>query len=235
MDYTSKVSANPVDDNGEAYYNIEGTDKKFVIRATTHIPDYHPRRTVIDLSGIGLGQREYKDPGQEVPVTLVITGSENYGFIASLRHGPGNWMHSLYDVIKDRDIQNVIIPGTHDPGMSIISHPLLSGGDSANTQTQGINIYNQLRAGARWFDLRIASIHQTTPNEGKYGFWATHVNDELAEVVIGNTGEGLTDIIDEINQFTKESPGEVIFFRLKYLVGMRKVPSLVPIYWGKIL
>ncbi|PKX92852.1 PLC-like phosphodiesterase [Aspergillus novofumigatus IBT 16806] len=233
--YTEKGGTNPVDDNGEAYYNIEGTDKKFIIRATTHIPDLYPQRTVVDLSGMDLGQREYMDPEQETPVTLVITGSEKYGFITSLTHGPGNWMRRphLYDVIKDRHIQHIIMPGTHDSGMSTISGHLLSGGSPTNTQTQGLNIYDQLRAGARWFDLRIASIHQTTPNEGDYGFWTTHVNNELAEVPIGNTGEGLSDIIQEINHFTAENPGEVIFFRLKYLVGIRKVPSLGPIHWGQ--
>ena len=221
----------PVDDNGEAYYDIEGTDKKFVIRATTHIPDYYPRRTVIDLTGMGMGQREYSDPGSEVPVTLVITGSDDFGFTSSLVHGPGNWMHNMYDVIKDRPLKHIVVPGTHDSGMSTISHHILTAADSATTQTQGINMYNQLRAGARWFDLRVMSVHQTTPNEGDYGFWASHVNDETAEVAIGNTGEGLTDIIDEINQFTEENPGEIIILRMKYLIGIRKVPSLGPIYW----
>jgi hypothetical protein len=224
-------SDTPVDDNGEAYYSIEGTDKTFFVRTTTHIPDDYPSRTVFDLSGMGLGQREYKDPDAESPVTLVITGSDSYGFITSLTFGPGNWMKKIYNVIKDRPIKHVIIPGTHDSGMSTISGHLLSGGSALNTQTQALNSYDQLRAGARWFDLRIASIHQTNPNEGDYGFWVTHVNDELAEVVIGNTGEGLEDVLSEINQFTKENPGEIIFFRVRYLVGLRKVPSKGPIYW----
>jgi hypothetical protein len=231
--YTEKTGANPVDTNGEAYYNIDGTDKKFVVRATTHIPDTCPRRTVVDLSGMGLGQREYLVPEQETPVTLVITGSNTRGFITSLTHGPGNWMHQLYDVIKDRQIRHIVMPGTHNSGMSTISGHILSGGSVTNTQNQALNIYDQLRAGARWFDLRIASIHQTTPNEGQYGFWALHVDKERVEVVIGNTGEGLSDIIEEINRFTDENSGEVIFFRLKYLLGIRKVPSLGPIDWGQ--
>ncbi|KND91669.1 PI-PLC X-box domain-containing protein [Tolypocladium ophioglossoides CBS 100239] len=230
--YTERAGANPVDDNGEAYFNIEGTDKRFVIRATTHIPDHYWRRTVVDLSGMGMGQREYLDPGKESPVTLVITGSNDYGFITSIRHGPGNWMRGIYDVIKDRKIQHVIMPGTHDSGMSRISGKIASIGIPSNTQTQGINIYDQLRAGARWFDLRIATVHKV-PNEGDYGFWVLHVNDEKAEVVIGNSGESLDDVVSEINRFTAENPGEVIFFRVRYLIGVREVPSLGPMYWGK--
>ncbi|KAK5991566.1 hypothetical protein PT974_09851 [Cladobotryum mycophilum] len=225
--YTGKVGANDVDDNGEAYYRIDGTDKKFVVRTTTHIPDNNPKRTVFDLSGMGLGQREYLDPATESPVTLVITGSNDYGFITNIKFGPGNWMKSLYDVIKDRQIQHVVMPGSHDAGMSTISNSIVSAGSSANTQTQGINIHDQLQAGSRWFDWRLGSVHDGS----KYSFWTMHVSDELAEIAIGNTGESLDSVISEINQFTAANPGEIIFFRIRYLVGIRKIPSFGPIRW----
>jgi hypothetical protein len=228
--YTNKFGKFPVDDNGEAYYAIDGTNKTFVIRATTHIPDAYPLRTVIDTSGMDQGQREYLDPAEQSPVTLVITGSDSYGFITSIKYGPGNWMKNMYDVIKDRQIQHVIMPGTHDSGMSTISGKILGGGISENTQTQGISIYDQLYAGARYFDLRVGSVHSVT-NNSDYSFWTMHVNDETAEIALGNTGESLDSVISEINQFTAESPGEVIFFHVRYLIGIREVPSLGPIYW----
>ncbi|KAL4803414.1 PLC-like phosphodiesterase [Aspergillus unguis] len=226
--YTQRVGANQVDTNGEAYYSIDGTSKTFTVRATTHIPDDYPRRTVFDLSGMNLGQREYLDPRSEVPVTLVITGSDSYGFMASLTHGKGNWMKQIYNVIKDRPLQHLVMPGTHDSGMSTISGEIVSIGSEANTQTQGLNIYDQLRAGARWFDLRIVSVHQS--NTDDYAFWVAHVNDETADVPIGNTGESLSDIISEINRFTSENPGEIIFLKLRYLIGIKRVPGS-PIRW----
>ncbi|KAK4060929.1 hypothetical protein Trihar35433_9854 [Trichoderma harzianum] len=228
--YTNKPGKTAVDDGGEAYYAIDGTDKTFFVRAATHIPDSHPARTVIDLTGMGQGQREYLDPAAQSPVTLVITGSDSYGFITSIKYGAGNWMKGIYEVIKDRQIQHVVMPGTHDAGMSTISGQILSGGISENTQTQGLNIYNQLRAGSRYFDLRVGSIHSIT-DTSDYSFWTLHVNDETAEVAVGNSGESLDDIISEINQFTAENPGEVIFFHVRYLIGIREVPSLGPIYW----
>lgn len=228
--YTDGLGKSAVDDNGEAYYAIDGTDKTFVVRATTHIPDANPARTVIDLTGMGQGQREYLDPAEQAPVTLVIAGSDSYGFITSIRYGAGNWMKNIYDVIKDRQIQHVIMPGTHDSGMSTISDKILGGGISENTQTQGINIYDQLNAGARYFDLRVGTVHSVT-NTSDYSYWTMHVNDETAEIALGNTGESLDSVISEINQFTSESPGEVIFFHVRYLVGIREVPSLGPIYW----
>ncbi|KAI9370696.1 PLC-like phosphodiesterase [Aspergillus egyptiacus] len=227
--YTTRVGANPVDTGGEAYYSIVGTDKRFEIRATTHIPHDYPRRTVIDLSDMGLGQREYLDPRAEVPVTLVITGSNGHGFRASLTYGQGNWMKGLYDVIKDRPLQHIVMPGTHDSGMSTISGQIVSIGSEGNTQTQGLNIYDQLRVGARWFDMRIVSVHKA--NEADYDFWIAHVNDENADVPVGNTGESLADVINEVNRFTSENPGEIIILKIRYLVGLRRIPVGGPISW----
>ncbi|KAL3477483.1 PLC-like phosphodiesterase [Aspergillus californicus] len=178
---------------------------------------------------MGLGQREYLDPRPEVPVTLVITGSNDHGFMASLSHARGNWMKQMYNVIKDRPLQHIIMPGTHDSGMSTISGQIVSIGNEANTQTQALNIYDQLRVGARWFDLRIISVHQS--NTADYAFWVAHVNDENADVPVGNTGESLNDIINEINRFTTENPGEIVFFNVRYLVGLRRMPLGGPIRW----
>ncbi|KAK4135446.1 PLC-like phosphodiesterase [Trichocladium antarcticum] len=231
-EHTGKVGANPIDTNGEAYYRIGDTGKTFVVRATTHIPDTYPRRVVFDLSGMGKGQREYKVPEQEVPVTLVITGSDEYGFVTSLSHGPGNWMNSIKDVIQDRPLRHVVMPGTHDSGMSKISGAILTGATSGNTQTQGLNMYNQLRTGARWFDLRVQTVHQVAPSCcDNYEFWTTHINDETADAPIGRSGEKFDDVVDNINQFTAENPGEVIILQFRYLIGIRNVPSMGPEYW----
>lgn len=229
-EYTKKIGKNAAYDAGEAYYTIQGTSKKFVVRKTAHISDNYPRRTIFDLSGMGLGQREYSDPGKETAVTLVVTGSDSYGFIASLRHGPGNWMKKIYNTIKDRQVQHLFLPGSHDAGMSRISRKLDSVGSTRNTQTQGITIYDQLRVGSRLLDLRIGTIHDVL-NTIEYDYWTLHVSDENAEVAVGNTGESLDDVVGEINQFSAESPGEIIFVRVRYLVGIRSLPGGGPIPW----
>ncbi|KAK2035410.1 PLC-like phosphodiesterase, partial [Colletotrichum zoysiae] len=231
--YTERVTANPKDDNGEAYYDIGDTGKKFVVRATTHIPDTYPRRVVFDLSGMGKGQREYRVPEQEVPVTLVITGSDSFGFITSLSYGPGNWMNSIKEEMKHRRLLDMIMPGTHDSGMSKITEAILTGANSDNTQTQGLNIYDQLRVGARWFELRVSTVHEVVT--GRYEYWTTHLNDEMADVPIGKSGEKFDDVVSEINKFTSENPGEVIALQFRYLVGVRNVPSKGPVYWDETI
>jgi hypothetical protein len=228
--YTESVGKNHKDTNGEAYYSIEGTSKKFHVRVTTHIPDTYPRRVVFDLTGMGAGQREYLVPEQEVPVTLVITGSDSYGFITSLRHGPGNWMNSMSKQIANRKIVDMVMPGSHDAGMSKITDAILSGGTESNTRNQMLNIYNQLKVGSRFFDLRVSSVHQVVNCCGNYKFWISHLSSEVGEVPIGRTGESFDEVIKEINDFTSEFPGEVIMLKFRYLVGIRNVPSKGPIY-----
>ncbi len=220
------------DDAGEAYYHLDGTDKSFALRVKSYIGTSDPRRVVLDLSGMGLGQREYVFPGGETAVSLVITGSSRYGFQASLRHGPGNWMRGMYDVIRDRPVRHLILPGSHDAGMSKISGQITSIGSEENTQNQGVSIYDQLRAGSRWFDLRVGSVHANDNAAQNNGFWVMHVNDEMATLAIGNTGESLDDVVGEINRFTAESPGEIVFVTMRYLVGRYQFPDRGPILWN---
>ncbi|KAL2292152.1 hypothetical protein FJTKL_10796 [Diaporthe vaccinii] len=233
--YTEETGKNPVDNNREAYYDIEGTGKRFVVRVTSHIPDTYPRRVVFDLTGMDKGQREYKVPEQEVPVTLVITGSNSYGLITSLSFGPGNWMNGIKNEIKHRKLIDVVMPGTHEAGMSKLTDAILSRGVESNTQNQLLDIYDQLLVGSRWFDLRVSSVHQVPILEccGDYEFWISYLSDELGEVPIGRSGEKFEDVLDEINHFTRENPGKVIVLQFRYLVGIWNVPSLGPIYWDE--
>lgn len=208
-------TGNGVDDNAEAYYRIDGTDKTFVVRASTHFPDPHPYRTIFDLTGMGLGQREYKNPYATTSITLVITGSDSYGFISSLTFQPSNWMHGIHDVIKDRQLRHVVMPGSHDAGMTKISKA--QGGTSPNTQTQGLSIYDQLRVGSRYFDMRIIEA-DTAGN-----YYAAHYASEMSVALSGAMGESLADMIDELNRFTAEFPGEIIIWDIRYMVSVHSL------------
>lgn len=118
---TSLAVGSFVDTNGYANYKLEGTDKTFQVHVTTHIPDSYERRVVFDLGGMGMGWRELGFPGERVSVALVITGSEQYGYVNSLQLNNIAWMRSMYDIIKDRQLRHVVMPGAHDAGMSKIS------------------------------------------------------------------------------------------------------------------
>jgi hypothetical protein len=216
-----------VDTNGFANYKLEGTDKTFVVHVTTHIPDSYERRVVFDLGGMGMGWRELGFPGERVSVALIIAGSEQFGYINSLQLNNIAWMRAMYDVIKDRQLRHVVVPGAHDAGVDRISDSGWFGlGTPSTAQTQSLNQYNQLKVGVRYFDMRIVSV-----NWGD--FWSAHVNTEDAAAPVGATGESLDDIIKDINQFTSENPGEVIVWYIRYMTDLddKKTSSMDQRYW----
>ncbi|KAI8261295.1 hypothetical protein K4K58_001428 [Colletotrichum sp. SAR11_239] len=217
--------------NGEASYEIRGTGKRFYVRvgsASNLAPLPGNRVVMFDLSDMGNGQREYNFPGEGACVTLVITGSASFGFVTSLTPwtGPRGWMSAIKDVIKDRSLADVVMPGTHDSGMSRISLGIPSFGSEMNTQTQALNIYDQLSFGSRWFDLRVSSVHKIE-NFDDFTFWSMHLDDETASFPVGNTGELFSTIIDEINKFTSEHPGEIITLQFRYLIGITSNDLLI--------
>ncbi len=182
---------------------------------------------VFDLGGMGMGWRELGFPGERVSVALVIAGSEEYGFVNSLQLNNIAWMRSMYDVIKDRQLRHVVVPGSHDAGLSRISDSGWFGlGTASNTETQSLDHYNQLRVGVRYFDMRIVSI-----NWGD--FWAAHVNDETAAAPVGATGESLDDLIKGVNRFMSDFPGEVVVWYIRYMTDLddKKTSSKDQRFW----
>ncbi|KAJ5019227.1 Mutanase [Colletotrichum sp. SAR 10_99] len=183
------------DDNGEAYFEVKGTNHEFRIRCTTHYPSDRPIRFVVDLDGWGLGVKEYEVPETEVSIT-----------------SPVAWMDSIKEHIKGRLVKHVIMPGAHDAGMSVIGK-YQWGGTSMDTQTQAYGIAWQLELGARYFDLRPAIA------DGEFHIF--HVTDPRGIVILGASGVTLQNVIHDINNFYLSHPGEVVFLWMRDMVSFR--------------
>ncbi|KAI1628384.1 PLC-like phosphodiesterase [Exophiala viscosa] len=112
---------------------------------------------------------------------------------------PTDWMAKNLPYIGCLTLQDIVMPGSHDAGMSEINNAHL--GDAADTQTQTLNITGQLYAGARWFDIRPSISHGQ--------FYTNHYKDRL-----GANGESIADIISDINRFTAKGYKELIILEL---------------------
>lgn len=163
---------------------------------------------------MGLGWREYAVPSSKVPVTLIITGSQEYGFTSSLQLQPINWMHAIKDVIGDRTLSYVVMPGSHDAGMDRIGS-YKYGGSAQNTQTQVIDHYGQLKTGTRYFDMRFISLDGDMDN-----IVAAHLDDENKPPLLGASGAPLNDLIENLNRFMETYPGEVVIWSMRYMVNL---------------
>ena len=126
-----QIAGNEKDSNAWAFYDVEGTNRGFSIHATTHISspgaEIYPYRTWVNLSDWGMGAREFEDPKPGVPVTFIIVGSEERGYYTTLTKAPEGWMRAIYDTIKDRKLKHIVMPGTHDAGMSQIGPAKIAG------------------------------------------------------------------------------------------------------------
>lgn len=142
---------------------------------------------------------------------------------------PIGWMRELKDVIGLWLVKHVVMPGAHNSGMSVIgrytwfgkSYPswtataprlerlpnntnqFASPSDiSSNTQNQAYNIYDQLRLGARWLDLRIINV-LGDPTAGPFNFHTAHTTysgmDQTPQH-LGATGETMTEVVDRLNR-----------------------------------
>jgi hypothetical protein len=136
-----------------------------------------------------------------VPVSAFDAGKDSYAPALKSKHGnwqkisTQTWMGDLQNVIGNRSLAELIIPGSHDAASWNI--PMLGG--TQRSQTQSREIYEQLRSGSRYLDLRFFA--------GCDGVWrGFHGGD--------TTSAELLAVLDDINRFLDESPNEILVISL---------------------
>ncbi len=95
----------------------------------------------------------------------------------------------------------LMMPGSHDAGMSELHHcapPKLA---EPSTQTQAVGIGQQLEYGSRYFDLRIDFDHGELVTYHRTNRW-------------GCNGQSLISILDQTRDFLSDNPSEAAIFKL---------------------
>ena len=111
-----------------------------------------------------------------------------------------SWMSQLLDSDK---LSSFVMPGSHDAGMSethncmpsILAEPL--------SQTQGLSIYNQAKAGSRYFDIRV--------DYDKDRLITYHRTNGL-----GCSGQPLIDVLNQAVQFLRDNPSETLILTFSH-------------------
>lgn len=189
-------------------------DKTFTVLMRTNFSA--PNQYLAKISYIGIGTKDVaKGSVISLPVRgggygidWTLTGSEKYGYYDSYAP-PTAWMSSIMDIIGDRKLKHVAMPGSHDAGISKIDgtaggepHPEHDeseklhadhylGASEQNCQTQAVDIYEQLQRGSRYFDIR-----PVLGNGGKY--LTGHYNTDGSK--LGCNGESIDDVVSDINR-----------------------------------
>jgi hypothetical protein len=193
------------DDAGEAYYDISGTSNKFQILARkpsdytlTINLDGLATKTSPQGSNIDLGFRH------DAAVNWILSQDEA-GAWWSNSGTQTDWMQQSMGSLANRTLKHITMPGSHDAGMSTFS-PGTIGAHFANTQCQYLDFYQQLMHGSRYFDLRPVISN---------GRWVAGHYSEVADIWVGGNGQAISDIIKQINDFTRQYK-ELIIINLSH-------------------
>ncbi len=129
------------------------------------------------------------------------------------------WMTEIYETtLKTKTLKQIIMPGSHDAGMSS-AHECTLLGKPGNTQTQRLAMLGQLMAGSRYFDLRPIARYRNVDATGDVTYQTGHFADSLN--FQGCFGERMDEICAAIKEFAR-TPGrqhELIILKFSHYIS----------------
>ncbi|KAG5974242.1 hypothetical protein E4U58_003388 [Claviceps cyperi] len=138
-------------------------------------------------------------------VGFVIGGKE--GDFISI-NGPKQWMQSQLAEIGDLPLRSIALPRSHNSGMWLPRYRI-GLGQPENCLTQSRSIYDQVSSGG----VRVIDYHPLMLKNKRYhastGYW-------LGPKYHGMKGPELRLMIDQLNRFMYESPGELFIWDLSF-------------------
>lgn len=233
------------DTAGDAYFRIGKTDKRWSLK-TDWVGSKNMLRNYINFESL---KTSGTDVGTEADLGwpslsydrgltnyFVLTGSEELGYYSSV-NPPVAWMHELLPVIGGRRLKHICMPGSHDSGMSELTLASTLANEG-NTRNQYLDIYGQLLRGARWFDIRPCAAGDNGPYTCHMSVWADRSTFESTQ---GGRGLKIDALIEQINKFMDEHPGELVILDINNEAGfntginLARFPTMTPADWKPIL
>jgi len=113
-----------------------------------------------------------------------------------------DWMHQNLATLGGLLLKQICMPGSHDAGMGVLnpdgaSQNISSSPGGGIIQTQPTTVYEQLVKGSRYLDVRPVMA-------GEGDFRAGHFISNPILGQVGCYGQGMNDIVSDINRFTQQ-------------------------------
>jgi hypothetical protein len=202
VEWNEGIFSTTSDDGGEATYTLSGTNLNFQVLARAR-SGFNLEISFVNFSTPGNPQGSILNLGwnHNGYVNFILSGQQGSFTSSNL---PTSWMQNNLNILGNRSLRQICIPGSHDAGMSVRTSGT-AGAFDCNTLTQTRNIQGQLQAGARYFDIRpvISGGHFLT---GHYG----HLLGNLTWQ--GANGESIQSIISEVNAYTAQNKELIILY-----------------------
>ncbi|KAG6102036.1 hypothetical protein E4U30_000429 [Claviceps sp. LM220 group G6] len=202
---------------GEVIYEIEGTRQpasfQVQYRSGMHHRVYVQFRDQLRTLNTAVNSEHYLGLDNVIGgmgyllggVGFVLAGKEG-DFLS--QDGPRQWMQAQLDEIGDLPLRSIALPRSHNSGMWLPSHRI-GFGQPENCLTQSRSIYDQVRTGG----VRVIDFHPLLLKNLRYhsatGFW-------LGPRYHGLRGPELRLMIDQLNRFMWEYPGELFIWDLSF-------------------
>lgn len=129
-------------------------------------------------------------------------------------YDPARWMsQKLFPAKEAYTLKDVVIPGSHDAGMSVLT---ATGGKSpgpineCNVVTQTLSIEKQLNAGIRMFDLRVDQYNGQL-------FTKHAPSDCMEDAVAGGYGENLMTVLGAVKKFLQTNSQEFVILSFAHM------------------
>ncbi|KAJ3491953.1 hypothetical protein NLG97_g5497 [Lecanicillium saksenae] len=207
-DFTVELATWNDDSYAEIRYRLIGTSEKTWFSIKIH-PGY-PHRITAEYGGV-LETVGYGDEGKRGSVvdlgvgrgvyvaTYVLAGAEGRFYD---NNAPPNWMNSMMGEIGNSTLRDIMLPRSHHTGMYTL-RKTYGFGSRSNTLTQDFNVYDQLKVGG----VRVVDCRPLIGKDGK--IYEGH-GTKLLGMYHGSSGVSHESMIQQINQFNDDYPGELI-------------------------
>lgn len=145
---------------------------------------------------------------------LAYTGNDQHMYLSYFAaYNPASWMQDLLHPAKEAyTLKDIVIPGAHDAGMSVLNG---TGGqmkdaiNTCNTLTQSIPIKEQLQNGIRMFDLRVGNYAQA--------LYIKHAESDCDVDAVGaGYGEKLADVLSGVHAFLETNKMETVMLNFSH-------------------
>jgi energy-converting hydrogenase Eha subunit F len=118
-----------------------------------------------------------------------------------LDYGLSDWMKKLSDDLR---LDKIMMPGSHDAGMSELHHCAPPLGAEGRTKTQSLDIGQQLANGSRYFDIRVDYDYDTLVTYHRTG-------------PFGCNGQSLEPALDQVKQFLATHRTETAILKFSHI------------------
>lgn len=114
-----------------------------------------------------------------------------------------SWMHDRSALLGPQPLRGVVMPASHDAGMSLTQDCVLAG--DCNTQTQTRSILGQLQAGSRYFDVRPVLFQDV--------LYAGHFDTDRG---LGCNGQALSAVLDDVNAYLRGGGRDLVILKFSH-------------------